>query len=126
MAARAFVVEGRRVDAFALGDGRYDQVAQFFRADLLGVVLHVAVIPERVDEHAVLGFRAGGLALEAEIAVAEAQHAIVGRGRAGQRLRFGVGPESGLALGQGVAEVHRLGIAVRERPELLIGRTDQQ
>ena len=33
---------------------------------------------------------------------------------------------SGLALGQGIAEVHRLGIAVRERPELLIGRTDQQ
>ena len=92
MAARAFVVEGRGVDAFALGDGRHDQVAQFFRADFLGVVLHIAVVPERIDEHAVLRFRPGGLALEAEVAVAEAQDAVVGRGRAGQRLRLGVGP----------------------------------
>ena len=92
MAARAFVVEGRRDDAVALGDGRHHQVAQFFRADLLGVVLHVAVIPERIDEDAVLRLGTGGLALEAEVAVAEAQHAIVGRGRAGQRLRLGVGP----------------------------------
>ena len=126
MATRAFVVEGRGHDVLALGDRRHDEVAQFFGADLLGVVLDVAVIPERVDEHPVLGLGAGRLALVAEVAVAKAQHAVVGRGRAGQRLRFGVGPEGGLAFGHWVAEVHRLRIAVRERPDFRIGRAVEQ
>ena len=128
MAAGALVVERVSLHVVALGQHPHDRVLQLLGggAFLLHGVFHVARIPERVDEPAVVGVRPERAALEAEVTLAEAEHAVVGRGRARGRLRLGVGPEGGLALRHGVAVVHGLGVAVGEGPEVGVGALAEQ
>ena len=87
---------------------------------VLDVVLHVTVVPQRIDEPAVIGVSAKRSTLEPEVALTEAEDAVVGRRRARRGLGFSVGPEGGFPLGYWISIVHRLRIAVRERPEVSV------
>ena len=120
MATRAFMVKRVGLHVVALGEHAHDGVLQFLGVlvGVLDVVLHVPVVPEGIDEPAVIGVRAEGATLEAKVALAETEDAVVGRGGARGRLGFGIGPESRFALGYRVAVVHRLGVAVGECPEV--------
>ena len=102
---RALVIKGRGDHVQSLGDGGGHKVTQFFGARFLGIVLHVAIVPERVNEDAVFGFRARGLALKAKVTLTEAQDAVVSGNRSGRGLGFRIGPDRGDSLGHFISKV---------------------